>query len=211
MSARTYRLGKRQSDVEATRERIVTAASELLAQPTFYSVTLDDVAKHAGVARATVYYQFESKSGLLRAVITSIIQRGKHARAQRAREHRDAAIGVQLYVREIALFWSAETALHRNLFGLAAIDPDSSRVIDEQFDARRRELLGLLVKRLHDQGRLRSGVTQGHALDVLWMLTSFHSFDQLHGRSGLSARAAAATLSDLAVGAVVEPLPKSTG
>lgn len=76
MSPRTYRLGKRHSDVEATRERIVTAASELLAQPTFYSVTLTDVAKHAGVARATVYYQFESKSGLLRAVIISIIGRG---------------------------------------------------------------------------------------------------------------------------------------
>ena len=126
MSPRTYRLGKRQSDVEATRERIVAAASELLAQPTFHSVTLGDVAKHAGVARATVYYQFESKSGLLRAVITSIIERGALARAQRAREHHDAAIGVQSYVREVALFWSAEAALHRNLFGLAAVEPDST-------------------------------------------------------------------------------------
>lgn len=203
MSPRSYRLGKRQADIEETRDRIVAAARELFGQSGFYSVTLDDVAKAASVARATVYYQFESKAGLLDAVVASIIQRVGLERAQRAREHPDAALGVRLYVREVAAFFSNEEVLLRNLYGLAAIDPETSRVI-EQYDARRKDVLGWLVKRLDDQGTLRKGLSQKHAVDLLWMLTGFRSFDQLYSRSGLTVRATGLLLSDLAARAVLE-------
>ncbi len=204
MSPRPYRLGKRQADVEDTRERIIEAARELFGQGGFYSVTLDDVAKTAGVARATVYYQFESKAGLLDAVVASIIQRVGTERAQRAREHPDAALGVQLYVREIVAFWSKEDVLVRNLHGLGDVDSEARRVI-EQYDGTRKDVISWLVKRLDDQAKLRKGLSQGNAVDLLWMLTGFRSFDQLYSRSGLSARAAGLLLSDLATRAVLEP------
>jgi AcrR family transcriptional regulator len=197
VSPRPYRLGKRQADVEETRERIVAAATELFGQSGFYNVSLDDVARAAGVARATVYYQFESKSGLLDAVVASIIQRVGVDAARRAREHPDAALAVRLYVREVVLFWSRDDTLVRNLHGLAGVDADAGRVI-EQYDGTRKDVLAWLVKRLDDQGKLRKGVSQKHAVDLLWMLTGFRSFDQLYSRSGMSARATAALLSDLA-------------
>ena len=208
MSPRPYRLGKREAVVEETRERIIDAACELFGQSGFYQVSLDDVAKRAGVARATVYYQFESKFGLLDAVVASIVQRIGAGRVQRAREHPDAALGVRLYLKEVCAFWSKEDALVRNINGLAAVDPEAARVVD-QYDLRRKELLGWLVKRLADQGRLRKAITQRHAVDVLWMLTGFRSFDQLYSRSGLSVRATATLLSDLAANAVIEPAPSA--
>jgi AcrR family transcriptional regulator len=204
MSPRPYRLGKRQADVQDTRERIVAAARELFGQGGFHSVSLDDVAKAAGVARATVYYQFESKSGLLDAVIASIIERVGTERAQHAREHPDAALGVRLYVTEIVTFFSSEEVLLRNLHGLAAIDPETSGVFG-QYEARRKDVLAWLVKRLDDQGKLRPGVSQKHAVDLLWMITGFGSYDQLCSRSGLSVRATALLLSDLAARAVLGP------
>lgn len=202
MSPRPYRLGKRQADVEDTRDRIIAAARELFGQSGFYSVSLDDVAKTAGVARATVYYQFESKSGLLDAVVAAIIQRVGVERATRAREHPDAAMGIRMFVHEVASFNSSEDVLLRNLYGLAAIDPEASRVL-EQYEELRKDVLSWLVKRLADQGKLRSGVSQKHAVDMLWMLTSFRSFDQLYSRSGISVRAASMLLSDLAASAVL--------
>ena len=202
MSPRPYRLGKRQADVEDTRDRIIAAARELFGKTGFYSVSLDDVAKTAGVARATVYYQFESKSGLLDAVVASIIQRVGPERAQRAREHADAAMGVRLYVQEVVAFLATEDVLLRNLYGLAAIDPEASRVL-EQYEGLRKDVLAWLVKRLADQGKLRRGVSQQHAVDMLWMLTSFRSFDQLYSRSEISVRAAGMLLSDLAACAVL--------
>ena len=202
MSPRPYRLGKRQADVEDTRDRIIAAARELFGQSGFYSVSLDDVAKTAGVARATVYYQFESKSGLLDAVVASIIQRVGIERAVRAREHPDAALGIRIFVQEVASFNSSEDVLLRNLYGLAAIDPETSRVL-EQYEGLRKDALAWMVKRLADQGQLRRGVSQKHAVDMLWMLTSFRSFDQLYTRSGISVRAASMLLSDLAACAVL--------
>jgi AcrR family transcriptional regulator len=204
MSPRPYRLGKRAADIEETRERIVSAATELFGQSGFHAVTLDDVAKRAGVARATVYYQFESKSGLLNAAIAAMVERIGSERARRAREHADPATGVRLYVKEVVAFLSREDALLRNIYGLAAVDPEVGRVVDE-WEQRRKDVLAWLVKRLADQGKLRSDISQKQAVDVLWMLTSFASFDQMRSRSGRSVRASAAALSDMAALAVLAP------
>jgi AcrR family transcriptional regulator len=204
MTARPYRLGKRQADVDDTRERIVDAARELFGESAFNEVTLADVAKRAGVSRATVYYQFESKFGLLDAVFAAALQRAGYERIRQAREHRDAALGVRLYVKEVCSFWSREHAPFRNIFGLAAVDQDARRAVD-RYDGRRKELITWLVKRLEDQGKLRKSISQKNAVDVLWMLTGFRAFDQLHSGSGLSVRATAKLLSDLAAAALIEP------
>jgi AcrR family transcriptional regulator len=204
MSPRAYRLGKRKADVDETRERVVAAATELFGQPGFYTVTLDDVATRAGVARATVYYQFESKYGLLDAVIASFAQRAGLERMRKAREHGDAAVGLPLYVKETARFWSKDVALMRNIHGLSAVDTEVFAII-ERWDLQRKELLSWFVKRLADQRKLRAGVSQKQAVDVLWMLTGFRAFDQLHARAKMSVRAAGDALSDLAVRALLEP------
>jgi AcrR family transcriptional regulator len=204
MTPRPYRLGKRHATVQDTRARIIDAASELFAQDAFYRVTLEDVARSAGVARATVYYQFESKFGLLDAVIAAMVDRIGRARTQRAREHPNAALAVRLYVKEVAAFLAQEEPLLRNIYGLAAIETDAGRVVG-RWDLLRKELLAWLVKRLNDQGRLRAGVSQKQAVDVLWMITSFRSFAQIHTQSGLSVRATGAMLSDLAAVAVIAP------
>ncbi len=41
----------------------------------FYSATVDEIARRADVARATVYHQFRSKVGVLEAVISDFEQR----------------------------------------------------------------------------------------------------------------------------------------
>src|SRR6202035_5545997 len=72
MSPRPYRLGQRQAAVDETRARVIAAARELLlaADPGRFSI--DAVAQKADVSRATVYYQFRSKLGLLEALFDSV-------------------------------------------------------------------------------------------------------------------------------------------
>jgi len=72
LSPRPYRLGRREASVEETREKVIAAAHEVFSEAGFYRANLDDVAKKAGVARATVYYQFKSKFGLLEATIDHV-------------------------------------------------------------------------------------------------------------------------------------------
>ena len=204
MSPRPYRVGKRQVEVEEARERVIEAARTLFAESGFFGASLEDVAKRAGVARATVYYQFESKFGLLDATIASTLARASSDALRRTREHADAAKAVAMYPRAVAEFWASEYAFFHNIIGFAAVNPELAKV-EEPYNARRKELISWLVKRLEDQGKLRGGVSPKQAVDTLWLLTSFQSYEQLHLRSGLSPRAVGATLSDIAVAALLAP------
>ena len=51
------------------RERLVTAADELIYQKTFHTTTLADIAKVADVPLGNVYYYFKTKEDILQAVI----------------------------------------------------------------------------------------------------------------------------------------------
>src|SRR5262249_43373594 len=53
----------------ATRERIVTAASELISERSVGQTSLDDVIDRAGVSKSQLYHYFEDRASLLRAVV----------------------------------------------------------------------------------------------------------------------------------------------
>lgn len=54
---------------EDTRQRLFVAAVELIAEQGFSATTVDDIAARAGVAKGTVYYNFESKTGLFEELL----------------------------------------------------------------------------------------------------------------------------------------------
>ncbi len=77
MSPRPYHLGKRQGPVDAARQQVLDAARRLLGGTASYTAfTVDAVARQADVARATVYYQFGSKAGLLEALCDHLAEIG---------------------------------------------------------------------------------------------------------------------------------------
>jgi hypothetical protein len=55
----------------------------------------------------------------------------------------------------------------------------------------RRRHMRRLARRLHEHGALRSDITQAQAAHLLWVLTSFETFDQLFDGQGLDAAAVA--------------------
>ncbi|WP_319458888.1 TetR/AcrR family transcriptional regulator [Micromonospora sp. RTP1Z1] len=54
---------------EDTRQRLFVAAVELIAEQGFSATTVDDIAARAGVAKGTVYYNFESKAVLFEELL----------------------------------------------------------------------------------------------------------------------------------------------
>ncbi|MEU1683743.1 TetR family transcriptional regulator [Micromonospora sp. NPDC005707] len=52
-----------------TRQRLFVAAVELIAEQGFSATTVDDIATRAGVAKGTVYYNFESKTVLFEELL----------------------------------------------------------------------------------------------------------------------------------------------
>ena len=197
MSPRSYRLGRREAGVADTRARIVAATRELLARGDARGLTIDEVARRADVARATIYYQFRSRRGLVEAIVEDVQQRAGQHEIARAVELADPAEALRATFSRGCRFWSSEHVIVRVLTGLAAVDAEIREVVI-QADENRLTLMSRLVERLDEAGRLRAGCSRTHAANVLWALSSFELFDQLCTRRGLAADDVAAVLVDLA-------------
>ena len=175
---RAYRMGKRALTVQETRAAILQAARELLGEPSSRSISVDDIARKAGVARATVYYQFRTKVGLFTEVVWYVGERAGMDAVLRLRDEPDAGIALREYVRNIMTFWEGEQLVFRNIVGLASLDADVREITDAA-DARRRGLIAALVQRLRDAGMLREGIDDAYATNAIWLVTNFASYDQL--------------------------------
>jgi AcrR family transcriptional regulator len=177
MSPRPYRLGKREEAIGEGRRRILDAARELLRVSAAYpGFTVDAVARRADVARATVYYQFGSKTGLLEAVCDDLAEAGGMADLARVFTSPAPDAAIRDLITAFAGFWAADRVVMRRLRALAALDPDVGAVIAAR-DQRRREGLTVLVARLP----AGTGPVAEQAVQMLYALTSFETFDTLAG------------------------------
>jgi AcrR family transcriptional regulator len=179
VSPRPYNLGQRRGPIDRGRQQILDAARRLLAESESYTAfTVDGVARQADVARATVYYQFGSKAGLLEAVCDALAEAGQMSELAAAFTEPDPREGLRRFIGCFGRFWSADRAAMRRLRALAALDPDVGAVISAR-DQRRQEGLTVLAGRLAGASVLAA--EPGRAVRVLHMLTSFETFDALAG------------------------------
>lgn len=183
MGTRTYRLERRAAGLADTRQKVLAAARELFLGAGFHRVSIDAIAAHAGVGRTTVFQQFGSKSGLLEALEQETSARAGVEGLWHELGEPDALVALQAAFATGCRVWAAEAEMFRGLFSLAAIDPEMRAIVADQA-ARRRQLIDALALRLQRQRRLRPGVTRRGAADLLWLLTSFESFDTLHAARG---------------------------
>jgi AcrR family transcriptional regulator len=175
MSPRPYQLGKRQAQVDEARRRVLGAARELLARSDSYAAfTVEAVAKRADVARATVYYQFGSKTGLLEAVCDDLAEAGGMDHLSAVFQEAQPVAALEAFIEAFARFWAADRPALRKLRALAGLDPEVAAVIAER-DGRRMQ--GLQVLSL---GLTPADPPAARELArVLHMLTSFETFDAL--------------------------------
>jgi AcrR family transcriptional regulator len=194
MSPRPYRGEQRRAAAEETRARIIAAARSLLTAASGSEFSVDSVARNAGVARMTVYYQFGSKRGLLEAIFDNLAAGGLADSLPPAFGQPKTLDALDALIRAFVRFWSSERLAIRRLRALADLDP----VIGESLtarDERRREGLRVLVQR-SDAGE-RTEDSLDETVDMLHTLTSFETFDSLAGETR-SADDVAGMISELA-------------
>jgi len=179
MSPRAYKLGQRQLATEQTRGRIIAAARDLLAEENGPAgFTLDAVARKANVARMTVYYQFDSKRGLLEALFDDLATRGLMPHLRPVFHEPDSKRALNTLIGAFAAFWEADRVVLRRARALAALDGDVAASIRER-DEMRRGHLSKIVGRLYEGKGSTAAKALAVDVDVLHMLTSFETFDAL--------------------------------
>ena len=177
---RRYRLGRRQAAVDRTRARILRAARALLVAPRGVAFSIDAVARRARVTRATVYQRFGSRPKLLEALFDDLARRGGMWDLADAFRQPDPGEALARFVATFGRFWTAHRPIHQRLLALGALDPEFGQTLRARQEWRRQGLREI-VRRLRARGGERSAETSDKTIDVLFTLTSFHTFDVLAG------------------------------
>jgi AcrR family transcriptional regulator len=175
---RSYTAVERQRSVESGRERIVAAARDLLEADEAEGFSIDAVARGAGVARMTVYNQFESKAGLLEALFDSLALRGPLSQMADIFKQPDVFVALDEYVAMFGRFWTMNRRAHRRLRA-AALHDDELAAAMERRNERRRKGVTELLRRLGDKAP--PSIPRDEVVNVIYVLLSFETFNAFAG------------------------------
>jgi AcrR family transcriptional regulator len=179
-NSRVYRQRRRAETTARTRAQIMEAVRGLLEQGTFHEASVEEIARAAGVGRATLYQHFGSRLGLVEAICGTLAGNPSMVAIQASPDIGDPRESLTQMIRQGIRFWDSEEPLHRHLYGLAEIDDSAADFVRRQ-TTDRRSVVDRIVQRLFEAKVLRDGVTRAHARATLLVLTSFHTYQELRG------------------------------
>jgi AcrR family transcriptional regulator len=198
MATRRYEQRRRAQTAEETRRRVLEAVYEQLREAPAQPVSVDRIARTAGVARSTVYVIFGSRAGLFDAFSAALLERGGFHRVLEAIADPDPRVTVREGIAGGVHTFAAHRDVFRALMSMAALDPEAVGGAMQRSEAKRARGMLWLSRRLARHGHLREGLGAKRAADRLWVLTSFDAFDLLYSGRDLSANEVARTLVDVA-------------
>ena len=203
---RPYNGALRREQAQMTRARILDAARRLLTSGTYSSVTMEDIAREAGVAYQTVYGIFGTKLRLAEALI------------EIGFPHVAAALKLFEPLRETAdpeVWLRTGAHVNRLIYELCA---DLLRFMRESGDPglltryREREEQRLeamtqsgLVAMLENSGRLRPGMSATEAVAVIWSWSGPDHYTDLVFERGWTATRYEQWLSDSMINTLLQP------
>lgn len=161
------------------RIAILEAARRLFEDKDFMSVTLEEVARVAGVSRQAVYINFGSRAGLLVALVAYVDEigglEGKVAKV----------LGSPTAVSALEALVDFRARYTPSIYRLA-IHVDAARRFDADAEASWQDRMKLrransraIAHRLATEGVLAAGWTEEDAADLIWSMTSIRTYEEL--------------------------------
>lgn len=168
----------RATHAAATRVDIIAAAHRLLDEPRGSALSLDEVARAAGVTRVTLYNHFGSRSALLAAIFEDQGRVIGYERVRAAQALPDPREALTSTLRELGRAWSAKRTALRRTLALAVLDPEVEQLV-MRYERYRRADMAELAQRLARATLLGHGLSGDEAAALLGTLTGFQFFDTL--------------------------------
>jgi AcrR family transcriptional regulator len=164
----------RRERAQATRRRIIEAALMRFQGPGYAATTMETIAADAGVAVQTVYFAFHTKAELLLAALK--VAGGEHGGPEEPIERAwfGQVMAATSGTRRLALIVEFGNEIYRRVSPLmpavraaASVDPG----VDDAWQAlerRRRDGMRQVIEMFARRGELRSGLDPSLALDLLF-------------------------------------------
>ena len=200
---RAYNTSLRAEQARRTRQRIAEAARRLFVSRGYHVVTMADIAAEAGVAYQTVYAAFGNKKRMAHEIIwtTFDVEGVDNLLAELT-----AAPDPETWLRSAARIARVVSQRLGELLRFLQESGDPELQAEHrEVESRRRDQQQHLAAMLADSGRLKPGLSEQEALDVLWTMTGSHLYQQLVDRQGWSAARYEQWLGDALVELLLSP------
>ncbi len=166
-----------------TRTRILDATWRLMEQRQGLGVRMSDIAKAAGVSRQALYLHFESRVDLLSATTKYVDQvKGLDERLKKVEMAEGAIAVLTTYIEVWGNYLPEIAGLSKALL--------ATREIDEAADLAWQECMKChrggcerLVSALEQEHLLIDNWSHAEAVEILWTMLSFQTWDQLREES----------------------------
>ena len=207
--SRPYVSDVRSQGAEATRARILQASKTLFAGRGIDRVTVEQIAKKAGVSASTVFALYKSKAGILRELIRSALfgQRFQVALA-RLKGETDPIRLIALTANVARAIYEAESSQLGLIRGASAFSPALGK-LEKEFENLRFQMQKERVKLLFAQSKQREELTLDEARRIMWMYTSRDVYRLLVHEGGWTPNRYQKWLSSTLVNALVNPASRN--
>jgi len=168
---RPYRSESRNAQAAQTKKRILESAKNLFESEGFECATIEKIAQAANVAIPTVYSLFQSKRGVLRALMDvvfpkdqfeALVEKSKEATTPEERLLYSAKIARQIY--------DAERTQMELFRGASVLSPEFKE-LEKEREMRRHERQEVTINAMAKENSLAQGMSVNRARDILWVFT----------------------------------------
>lgn len=168
---RSYNSEMRQAQAVQTRRRILAVASNLFQSEGFEGVTIEKMAQEAGVSAPTIYALFQSKRGVLRALMDEALPPDQYAALMaEGRQAKSAKECLPIAAKISRHLYDAERAQMEIFQGASILAPEFKE-FEKEREQRRYQRQEETVKMLAEEGSLMKGLELSKARAILWAFT----------------------------------------
>lgn len=176
--SRTYDASRRQLAARERREQVLQVALRLFAERGFTETTMDAIAAEAGIATPTLYAGFQSKRGILDALLKRLVSGMpdgtplvETARARSVVAARDPRRVIARFVTDLGRVQESVIPLYQVLTHAARTEPEVAEFLAAA-QAYRFSNVATVARRLAELGALRSHLSEDAAARTIWAIAS---------------------------------------
>lgn len=171
VNKRSYKSTARTTQAAQTKARILDSARHLFESEGFEHVTIEKIAQRATVSIPTVYALFQSKLGVLRALIDNalppdqfkvLVEKSINEKSPKERLRISAKIARQMYDAERA---------QMDIFRGAVVLAPELKELEREREMRRYNRQEVTIEAMVKENSLIKGLCVTKARDILWALT----------------------------------------
>lgn len=165
---RAYHSDLRQSQSQQTKQRILDAAKELFASTGFEKITIAEIARKAEVSTPAVYAIFQSKRGILRALIDEALPTEQfQGLVSQSMQEKDPRKRFQLTAKIARQLYDAEKTQLNFLRGASIIDPEFKE-LEMENERRRYDRQENSVTTMYKNKVFAEGLSLTKVRDIVW-------------------------------------------